>query len=226
MANWNPDEPLARMKGERTDANQALHDYALMGAGRSLRKLCDWYSGQSGGKAGAKSGGGPSASTSSPPAQPPTKRLATLEAWSTRYDWQRRVAAWQALQHAREHAKWEERRREWRERAFSLALKLADKAEEMLKFPVLDKSYENNFTVLEPAKWTYNTPPQMLAFADKLARLAAQMDTERRRELSWRDEWIQLLRDGVVTQAEVKEELGDELAQELFNEASIRRGES
>lgn len=208
-ASWDPNDPLARMSGERTDANQALNDYALMGAGRSLAKLCDWYRGQRVGNVGAGSGGGP-------PAQPPTTRLPTLEAWSARYDWQRRVAAWQAIEAAKERELWEQRRREWRERAFELAQKLADKAEEMLKRPVPN----------EPTGWNFNTPPQMLAVADKLARLAAEMDTARERQLSWQDEVIQLIRDGVVTRADIERELDHDLAEELFRQAGIPTDEN
>lgn len=219
---WNPDEPLTRMKGERTDANQALHDYALMGPGRSLAKLCDWYKGrqQPAGKTRVNLGG-------TPPSQPPTKRLRTLEAWSSRYDWQRRVAAWQALQNKRERQKWEERRKEWRERAFTFADSLLDKAETMLQLPVINQYVDTatGQTVVEPAKWTFNTVPQMAAVADKLARLAAEMDTDRRRDLSWRDELIDLIRDGRLTHADVERELGHDLAEELFTAAGVRPGE-
>ena len=36
---WSPKAPLERIKGVSRKANQALRDYALMGVGRSLRKL-------------------------------------------------------------------------------------------------------------------------------------------------------------------------------------------
>lgn len=225
---WDPDAPLTRMKGERTDANQALNDYALMGAGRSLAKLCDHYKrGQNVGSSLAQPGGGVSPAGRTPPAQPPTKRLPTLETWSSRYDWQRRVAAWQALQIAKEHEKWEERRREWRERAFGLATSLAEKAELMLRMPIVQTvTRANGLKVIEPADWSFNTPAQMAAVADKLARLAAEMDTDRRREIAWQDDVIQLIRDGLITRADVEQELGHELAAQLFDSASIRESES
>lgn len=57
-------------------ADAALQDYLLMGAGRSLAKLCERY--QSAPKTG--------------PAQPPTRRLASLKQWSTEFNWQERAA--------------------------------------------------------------------------------------------------------------------------------------
>lgn len=226
---WNPEAPLERIKGERVDANQALHDYALMGAGRSLAKLCNYYNGrgQAVGRPLAQSGGGAAPAGTTPPAQPPTKRLPTLETWSVRYDWQRRVAAWHALQNAKDQEKWEERRREWRERAFRLAELMAEKAELMLKVPIVQHvTQANGVTIIEPADWSFNTVPQMAAVSDKLARLAAEMPTDRQRKISWQDDVIQLIRDGVVTRADVEQELGHELAAQLFATAGIRSGEN
>lgn len=175
MDSWNPDDPLARTKGESAKANQGLLDYALMGPGRSLAKLADWYNGrgQSVGKLGAGSGGWVTQSA------PPTKRLATLEAWSARFDWQARVGRWQALENAKEREKWEQRRTEWRERSYDLAGQLAAKAEQMLKFPLVERVVDDTgATIIQPAGWTFGSIPVMASVADKLARQAADLDTE------------------------------------------------
>lgn len=72
---WDAENPLARCRGETARANAALHDYAAMGPGRSLRRLLDRY--QTVPKAY--------------PEHPPTRRLPTLKRWSRDYRWQERV---------------------------------------------------------------------------------------------------------------------------------------
>ncbi len=92
---------LAQRDGETDKAYAAFVDYALMGPGRSLRKLWDRYRGQNGGKAGAE--------------KPPSKRLATLETWSSKFAWQKRIEAWAAEQQQVDQALWNGRRRAIRE---------------------------------------------------------------------------------------------------------------
>ena len=74
---------LAPLEGESSAANRALHDYAALAlthARRSLRTLHAAYQVQ------ARRG------------RPvPTKRLHTLEGWSSRWQWQQRVRSWDAL---------------------------------------------------------------------------------------------------------------------------------
>lgn len=79
---WNAKEPLGRARGERGKPNTALNDYYLMGAGRSLRKLCLVY----------KERHQAAIETTSKSGLPPTRRLRTLLGWSARYHWQERVA--------------------------------------------------------------------------------------------------------------------------------------
>lgn len=63
----------SKQKGESAKAHQAYLDYRDMGVSRSLRKLQEQYA----------------ALTS--PADCPTKRLGTLESWSSNFDWQKRI---------------------------------------------------------------------------------------------------------------------------------------
>lgn len=83
---WNAKEPLGRGKGEKGKPNAALNDYYMLGAGRSLRRLCALYRErhQSASEGAAETG------------LPPTRRLRTLFGWSARYHWQERVEAAQA----------------------------------------------------------------------------------------------------------------------------------
>lgn len=66
-----------RREGESDKAVIAFNDYARMGAGRSLEKLCDRYQ----------------TATESLP----TKRLATLKQWSIDFDWVERASAYDAI---------------------------------------------------------------------------------------------------------------------------------
>jgi hypothetical protein len=80
MMDFDSDAPLNRIKSETQKAHNALMDYFLMGAGRSLRTLIERYR-----KWGftADNGGTKSA---------PTVRFNTLAGWSTRFHWQARIA--------------------------------------------------------------------------------------------------------------------------------------
>lgn len=97
---FDPDDPLGPIKGEKSLCNQALIDYAMMGARRSLQKLANEY------KDRPVSG----------PNMPPTKRIQTLKKWSSRYGWQRRVIAYDAMLRSQEIAQYEQARRDWKQR--------------------------------------------------------------------------------------------------------------
>lgn len=71
--NFSEDTPLSRIKGETQKAHNALMDYFLMGAGRSLAKLHQKY-------------------TNTTLNKPPTLHIETLKIWSSRYHWQARIA--------------------------------------------------------------------------------------------------------------------------------------
>jgi hypothetical protein len=83
MLDWIIDEPLTRVKGESKRANAALRDYALMGAGRALRKLLQNYIERA---------------ANVEQAQPPTTRWSTICGWSASLAWQERVVRFDELQ--------------------------------------------------------------------------------------------------------------------------------
>jgi len=93
-------DALAPTPGETAKAYAAFLDYVQMGPGRSLKKLCERYRGQTAGEVGVKN--------------PPTQRLATLETWSTRFQWQARLAAYETERQQRALAVWEQRQAEVR----------------------------------------------------------------------------------------------------------------
>ncbi len=92
---------LARRDGESKRAHAAFVDYALMGPGRSLRQLHAKYR--------ERIVSGSSAE------KPPTTRLPTLFAWSSKYEWQKRIEAWTAEQQLLDQALWNGRRHAIRE---------------------------------------------------------------------------------------------------------------
>lgn len=82
-----------KVKGETNKAVVACNDYMGMGPGRSLTKLERKY-----GKPGVT--------------EPPTKRLSTLETWSSKFGWVERAALYDA---DRERIKAEELEKQFRE---------------------------------------------------------------------------------------------------------------
>lgn len=87
-------DTLGRIPGEGRKAYRALIDYALMDS-RSLRKLLAIYEELD---------------------DAPTRRLTSLKSWSGRYDWQRRVAAFDVAVYEARVNEWNERRVQLRER--------------------------------------------------------------------------------------------------------------
>jgi hypothetical protein len=174
---WLFDDPLARVPGESKLASQALQDYARQTPGkRSLRELRAGYIQR--------------ASSSDAAQTPPTTKQNTLDAWSLRNEWQARVnrfddlevARVQALRDAAEAAeieKWAKRRQEHREREWTLATGLAERATSMLRTPLFRTETEDGRNVIMPARWDWGDVPRVADTASKLARLAAEMPTAR-----------------------------------------------
>jgi len=177
---WNWDEPLQRCPemGESRAANQALRDYAMMGARRSLRELAEKYKLYS----------------SEPQAKnPPTRKAATLFAWSARFDWVARVNRWQELEQERAQDEWRERRGQIRQTEWEMHEALIEKARRMLEFPIRETEavMEDGVTrlTIKPMRWSGGTPAQYADLASKLARLAAEMETSRVAVEDWRDKF-------------------------------------
>lgn len=80
-------DPLARRAGVRQYMNDALRDYYEIGSGRSLAKLHAAYT------LAADANPTTVASWQSRGPEPPTTNLRNLEKWSSRHNWQDRVAA-------------------------------------------------------------------------------------------------------------------------------------
>lgn len=169
---WNEDEPLARIKRETIRAHRAFLDYLEMGPGRSLRILFAEYRQHLDNETATE--------------EPPTKRFRTLARWSTRWQWQARLAAWQDIVRKEREAKWKRRATEQREWEWSASRQLIERFEQMMRFPLheqtvskVDEEGKPIITIVKPVKWTQRDTVAVAKVAAELARLAAAMETER-----------------------------------------------
>lgn len=163
---WNPEAPLARCPGETARASAALQDYIGMGPGRSLPKLFRRYI----------------KATKTGQEKPPSRRIATLKKWSSKYRWQDRLACWQDMQRLEREALWRTRREEQRDWEWSMAGKLKQRIEEMLRFPLAEitRDEDGAVTVVKPVRWRQADVSQFSKTATELSRLAATLETERK----------------------------------------------
>lgn len=167
--------PLEKTAGETAKANQALVDYALLGASRSLSILHRTYTEDAPKKASKKA----------------FCNLRTLKEWSTKYAWQERVARFDALQRAEALEAWHARAEDLRDREWKLAQALMDKAEQMLKFPLAEVERTNkvetsedgktiiyHITQMNPARWFFADAARVIREASRVARLATGQETD------------------------------------------------
>jgi len=150
---WAAADPLAGAAGESPKANAALRDYALLGPGRSLRALLRRYQEQP---------------------DPPTRRLATLESWSSQNRWQARLADHDRQLYRDRLAAQATRQQAWEDKAWQVAHALLEKAEQMLKFPLVTTTTQDGQTTVRPARWSIDTVGRLVHTADRLARTATQ----------------------------------------------------
>ena len=95
--------------------------------------------------------------------------------WKTtaqQWKWKTRAAAWDDEQRRKSEEEYEARRRAVQNRMLGIAEQMAEKAELMLRFPITRTPYldEKDQTVIEPAKWNFNTVPRLTAAIEKLTK--------------------------------------------------------
>lgn len=181
---------------ETNKARKAFEDYFNMGPGRSIRKLIQIYN---------------------VPAtkKPPTKHFSTLAKWSTTHGWQKRV---------------QQRELEIAEVALEGIKELATRtgyAVFQKRIYDLGKLAQRMYNLLE----TGALQPQVIReFRGLLADIAAEMgERESKHKVTvedWRSEVVQLLLAGKITQEDVIDDFGNDLATELFVAAGIPLGEA
>lgn len=149
---------------ETPRARAAFTDYVSLGDGRSLERLLERYQSVSG--------------------TWPTRRLNTLKQWSAAHNWQVRIAALIEQQEAEAAEHWARVREEHRNRMLLTGQALLGRADEMLRWPIATRTVtqgENGeqIVTLTPARWSFSDAARMVEVADKLVRLAAEMDLDR-----------------------------------------------
>lgn len=102
--------------------------------------------------------------------------------------WAERATAWDDDVRGRERKKWEERIEKQRDRDWEIADALHKKAQQMLLFPLArtERRVEGKdgqmvqITEVHPARWVMRDAAPIAKVASDLARLAAEMETERK----------------------------------------------
>lgn len=140
---------LVSVEGETGRANAAFRDYAMMGPARSLRRLLARYQEE-------EAAGG----------VPPTTAWQTLSTWSGRHRWQERSGTFDMEVARAMQLEWHQRQVEEREREWHLAKRLVEQAERLLD-------------ECEGQDWRGVDAARLIDVAVKVARLAAEMDTDR-----------------------------------------------
>jgi hypothetical protein len=92
VTDFDPQAPLNRIKGESQKAHNALMDYWMMGAGRSLRKLFEEYEKQADESEKQADESEQQENNAEPTKKPPTTSWWTLSDWSQKKHWQARIA--------------------------------------------------------------------------------------------------------------------------------------
>lgn len=121
------------------------------------------------------------------------KSRTICERWSSRWEWVVRAEDWDLHQLALEDSqrekqtiaeaeKWAARRLEIKEEGWNMFRALKEKAEQMLKFPLvqIEKKEEDGVstTIVKPANWTFSTASNLADTALKIGRLTAELTTE------------------------------------------------
>lgn len=158
-------QSFRRQRKESAQAYQAAKQYFELGADRSLEAV----------------------------SQKLGKCKALMERWSSRWEWVVRAEDWDLHQLALEDSqrekqtiaeaeKWAARRLEIKEEGWSMFKALKEKAEQMLKFPLvqIEKKEEDGVstTIVKPANWTFATASNLADTALKIGRLTAELTTE------------------------------------------------
>ena len=181
---------------ETNKARKAFEDYFNMGPGRSIKKLVRIYN---------------EPTTKSPP----TKHFSTLAKWSTKHGWQKKV---------------QQRDFEISEAALEGIKELATKtgyAVFQKRIHDLGKLAERLYGLLEVGALQTQAVRE---FRGLLSDIAAEMgERERKHKVTvedWRSEVVQLLIEGRITQEDIIDDFGSDLATELFIAAGIPVGEA
>ncbi len=172
MAEGQEQEPAAweRQPGEPIRWFTRFTSFRLMGPGRSLMGCVNKERVQQG-------------------KEKYTKGVAySWSAAAAKWRWRERALAWDKHVLAEEERLQEERRREWRQKEWDYAQRLLAAADVMLKFPLMRTEQTRTeadgkvqiTNVILPADWRLTDVSHMIGMASKLARLATDMETDKK----------------------------------------------
>jgi len=162
------EQPWLKQPGEPETWYLRFHQFCRMGAGRSLLGLYNAERVTKGRKKALHASG-------------------TWRRRAVQYDWLTRASAYDRYIDKRDQAAWEKRRKDYRKRETEYAETLLKKAEQMLQFPLAKTEQETHqdggrtvvTNVIMPARWGIRDAAQMIETADKLYRLALELETSR-----------------------------------------------
>lgn len=136
-----------RQNAEKDNHYSWFHRYLMMGSARSLLGAYSAAQEEKGRKKQNRVAG------------------AWIEA-SVRHSWRERAAVWDAEQRKKTEIEYEEQRRALAKRKFAAKEQAMEKIETMLRFPIVSTRTTGNTTIIEPAKWTFDTIPRLMAMID------------------------------------------------------------
>jgi hypothetical protein len=162
------EQPWRRQPGEPQSWHLRFMRFCRMGFGRSLLGLYNQERSERGLK-------------------PKLQVSGSFEKRVVEFDWRSRAAAWDMHRERQDRTAWEKRRREWRNHEVEYAKALLKKAELMLQFPlaVTEQSVTQEggktiiTNVINPCRWSIRDAASMIETADRLYRLALEMETNR-----------------------------------------------
>lgn len=115
--------------------------------------------------------------------KPPAAWYEAAKEWR----WRERAEAWDETERERIRQEWRAFAVEWRGKERRIAEALLEKAEQMLQFPVakisrvIAENGDQITQIVEPADWRFTDVTRLADTASKLARLAAELETQRQR---------------------------------------------
>lgn len=143
--------------------------YRLRGPGRSLLGAFNQWQAEKGRKV----------STSAP-----TRWREASATWH----WKERAEAWDLaeleIRRQQEEQRWRDRRVEWKEKEWAMAAQLLEKANQMMQALRVARTViedEGRTIIIEPVDWGPGDLAKFADMASKLARLSAEMETERKK---------------------------------------------
>lgn len=103
------------------------------------------------------------------------------------WEWKARAEAWDEYKRQEADEEWADRRKQIKDREWEGANKLLERVEHMLSYPLAevtrvdktdDKGKPISYQIFKPVRWRQSDITRFMETASKLARLAAEMETD------------------------------------------------